>query len=77
MGSRLWPKRSTPRISPRAWAKACPRQMPTSSTVVVVVHPGVPGAGDGEVELSVAGKAGEHVVEEPHPGADVIAAGAV
>lgn len=33
MGSRLWPKRSTPRISPRAWAKACPRQMPTSSTV--------------------------------------------
>lgn len=39
---------------------------------VVVVHPGVAGAGHGEVEGPVGGKAREHVVEEPDAGLDVV-----
>ena len=39
---------------------------------VVVIHPGVTGAGHGEVKGPVAGKAREHVVEEPDAGLDVV-----
>ena len=33
MGIREYPARRMPRFEPSAWSKACPRVMPTSSTV--------------------------------------------
>ena len=38
---------------------------------VVVVHPGVPFAGDRQTEAPVAGKAAEHVVKKAHAGVDI------
>ena len=44
---------------------------------VVVIHLRVPLALDGEIEIPVAGKEGEHVVQKPTAGFDVGCAGAV
>ncbi len=72
MGRTLCPNRSTPRRSPRAWAKGLSQADPHVLHGVVVVHPGIPLALHGEVKGTMAGKPGQHVVQKAHAGLNLI-----
>ena len=66
-----------PALSPSASRNACPRQMPTSSTVWCWSTSRSPAAVDRQVEGRVLGQQREHVVEKADAGGDLRLADAV